>query len=100
VPSVYFQNVLPFGQAFQHFLHPCGFFGRCQANMELYFLVKLGFYLSLDPELERTDFESFWQSVNFVDDDKDPVTPRVNELIYFIDLAALKVGDVNHIHND
>ena len=68
--------------------------------MELYFLVKLGFYLSLDPELERTDFESFWQSVNFVDDDKDPVTPRVNELIYFFDLAALKVGDVNHIHND
>jgi len=68
--------------------------------MKLDFLVKFGFYLPLNPKLQCKDFESFGQSVNFVDDNKDSVTSRVNELVNFFDLTALEVSDVNHIYDD
>lgn len=57
-------------------------------------VLKLSFY----PKLEVFDRESLWQGVDFVHDDQDPVFVIVYKLVYFFDLAALEVGDIDDVY--
>ena len=66
--------------------------------MPSYVLSKSVLQLSFYPKLEILDSESWWQGVDFVDDDKDPVFVVIYQFVYFFDLAAFEVGDIDDVY--
>ena len=66
--------------------------------MELNVLANLGLDVPLHPDLKPVHREALGKSINFIAHDKELVLLQIDILIDFIDLAALKVGHVDHFY--
>ena len=55
--------------------------------------------LTLDPELEGVKFESFGQSIDFIDNYEEPVPLLFNHLEYFRNDGGFEIGSIAYIDN-
>ena len=62
-------------------------------------VANLGLNLLFDPQLQSRYLERVGNCIDFIDNNKDSMFAAVNKIIYFFDLAAFKVGDINDIDN-
>ena len=60
-------------------------------------MVEFVFYLPFHPELQSFNGEALGQGVNLIDNDEHLVLARVDQVVDFFDLAALKVRDIDHV---